>query len=280
MRRDALLLDQPVQHRSRPVCGIGRKPLRLKTETLLSSLDHGLRRTDLGLTDGAGRLDVKDDAELHVDEIVVGVRKECRSLVSSGPLGRGIGRRDELRDNLAGGAPRRVVEGRQILFHRAAGALRIAILVPVRTGDRALLIGVGRNQARINCKTFAANQTGCDASLDDALEHAAKNLSLTEALVAGTRERRMIRDSILEAELAEPPIGKVHLHFTTDQPLRTNRKDIPHDEHPDHQFRIDRRTSTSISASCGSLTANSTCSWRSTGSRSSLMSNSMRTQAR
>src|SRR5512136_2473685 len=51
----------------------------------------------------------------------------------------------------------------------------------------------------------------------------------------------MIRDSVFDTELAEPPIGEVHLHFTTDQPLRTDRKDIPHDQHPDHQFRIDRR---------------------------------------
>ena len=51
----------------------------------------------------------------------------------------------------------------------------------------------------------------------------------------------MIRDSILDTELAEPAIGEVHLHFTTDQSLRADRKDIPHDQHPDHQFRIDRR---------------------------------------
>ena len=36
--------------------------------------------------------------------------------LSSGPLGRGIGRRNELRDNLAGRPPRRIVEGRQISF--------------------------------------------------------------------------------------------------------------------------------------------------------------------
>ena len=51
----------------------------------------------------------------------------------------------------------------------------------------------------------------------------------------------MIRDSILDTELAEPAIGEVHLHFTADQSLRADRKDIPHDQHPDHQFRIDRR---------------------------------------
>src|SRR6202022_4613491 len=51
----------------------------------------------------------------------------------------------------------------------------------------------------------------------------------------------MIRDSILDAELAEPAIGEVHLHFTVDQSLRADRKDITHDQHPDHQLRIDRR---------------------------------------
>src|ERR1700743_990236 len=50
----------------------------------------------------------------------------------------------------------------------------------------------------------------------------------------------MIRDSVLDTELAEPPIGEVHLHFTAEQPLRADREDIPHDQHPDHQLWIDR----------------------------------------
>lgn len=91
MWRDALILDQPVQHRSSPVSGIPDKPLWLEAEALLCSFDHGLRRADLGLANGAGCLDVNDDAELHVDEIIVGVCKECRPLVSAGPLGGGIG---------------------------------------------------------------------------------------------------------------------------------------------------------------------------------------------
>src|SRR3954447_22582342 len=51
----------------------------------------------------------------------------------------------------------------------------------------------------------------------------------------------MIWDRILNAELAEPAIREVHLNFATDQTLRADRKDISHDQHPDHQFRIDRR---------------------------------------
>src|SRR5450631_3699492 len=241
MWRDALLLDQPVQHRSCPVSGIADKPLRLETKALLGSLYHGLCRADLGLANGAGGLDVNDDAELHVDEIVVGVSKECWSLVRSGPLGRGIGRRDELRDDVAGRTPPRFVEGRQILPHGTAGPRRIAIPAPILTCDRTLLIGVSLDQARVDCKAFAANQTGRKARVDDPFEHAAENIPFTKPLVPGARERRMIRDRVLDTELAEPTIGKVHLHFTADQPLRADCKYIPHDQHPDHQFWIDRR---------------------------------------
>src|ERR1700757_4296769 len=70
MWRDTLLLDQPVQHRGCPVGGITRKPLGLETEALLCSLDHGLRRTDFGLANGAGGLNVNDEVELHVDAII------------------------------------------------------------------------------------------------------------------------------------------------------------------------------------------------------------------
>ena len=45
--RDAFLLIQPVQRRSCPVSGISDKPLGLKAEALLRSLDHGYCRADL-----------------------------------------------------------------------------------------------------------------------------------------------------------------------------------------------------------------------------------------
>src|ERR1700722_12153451 len=171
MWRDALLLDQPVQHRSRPVCSIGRKSLWLETEALLGPLDHGLRRADLGLTNGARGFDINDDAELYIDQIVIRISEECRPLVSPGPLGRRIRWRDELRDHVAGRAPGGIVEGCQILLHRPAGPQWIAIAAPVMTRDRTLLVGVSRNQARIDCKAFASNQTGGNACLDDPFEH-------------------------------------------------------------------------------------------------------------
>jgi hypothetical protein len=151
-----------------------------------------------------------DDTELHINEIVVGVCEECRSLVSPGPLRRGIGWRDELRDNVAGGTLRRIVEGRQILLHRAIGPRQIAIPSPVLPCDRALLVGVGRDQTGIDGKAFTTNKTGGNARLDNPLEHAAKNIPLAETLVAGARKCRMIRDSVLNTEFAEPtPIPRL-----------------------------------------------------------------------
>src|SRR5437763_6289636 len=154
-------------------------------EALLCSVDHGPGRADLSLANGAGCLNVNNDPELHVDEVVVGVSKKCRSFVCSGPLCRGIGRRDELRDNVAGRAPCPIVEGRQILLHGAAGPSRIALPMPILTCDRALLVGIGLDQARIDGKAFATNQVGRNAPLDHPFEHTTENVSLAEALVAG-----------------------------------------------------------------------------------------------
>src|ERR1700690_713555 len=103
-------VDQPVEVGTRTVAGIASKPFGLETEALLRSLNHGLCRTDLGLANGPRGLDINDDAELHVDEIVVGVSEECRSLVRSGPLGRRIGWRDELRHHVARPSPGRITE--------------------------------------------------------------------------------------------------------------------------------------------------------------------------
>jgi len=104
-----------------------------------------------------------------------------------------------------------------------------------------LLIGVGDNQACIDRKAFASDQPRCNARRHNTLEYTAKNITLAEPFAAGARERRGIRDLVLNVQAAEPAIGEVHLNLTAEQPLRTDRKDIPDDEHPDHQFRVNRR---------------------------------------
>ena len=97
VRRDPLLIDNPIERLGRAIGRIGGKVLRLEVKSFLGSLDHRLRRADLGLTDGSGSFDVNNDAELDVNEIVIGIGKECWLAHRTGPLRGRIGRRDELR---------------------------------------------------------------------------------------------------------------------------------------------------------------------------------------
>jgi hypothetical protein len=148
-------------------------------------------------------LQINDDTEIHVDEIVVGVSEECRSLVSPGPLGCRIGWRDD-RHNIAGRAPRGIVEGRQILLHRAAELLGIAIPAPILTRDRTLLIGVRLNQTRIDRKAITANQTGRVARFDDPLEHAVESVSLAVRLAAAAEYQFNIVTAAPQPEPRQP----------------------------------------------------------------------------
>ena len=51
----------------------------------------------------------------------------------------------------------------------------------------------------------------------------------------------MTRNLLLHAELTELALGEVHLQLATQQPFGTQAKDIADDQHPDHQYPINRR---------------------------------------
>src|SRR5256886_17205271 len=79
------------------------------------------------------------------------------------------------------------------------------------------------------------------------LEHTPEDVTVAEPLVARTRERRMIRNLILDRQPAKPTIGEVHLHIATQRSLRADREHVADDQHPVHQFRVNRLpTSTGI----------------------------------
>ena len=70
---------------------IGGEPLRLEAEALFGALQHGSCGTHFGLADRARGFNIHDHAALDVDQIVVGISKEHRSLErarSIAPLGR------------------------------------------------------------------------------------------------------------------------------------------------------------------------------------------------
>src|SRR5262245_46109642 len=112
--------------------------------------------------------------KLHVDQIIVGISEEGWSAHRAGPLGGWIGRRHKLRRDVARRTEGSVVEGRQILPHGPARDLGITRLLPLRPGDRALLVGVGRNQACIDRKPFATDQPSRNTCLNNTLKRTAR----------------------------------------------------------------------------------------------------------
>jgi hypothetical protein len=94
----------------------------------------------------------------------------------------------------------------------------------------------------IDGESLAADQTDLNARSNHALKHATEDLALTEALIAGAGERRVVWYGIFQAQLAKPPIGQINLNLAADLPLRSDGENVPDDQHPDHQHRIDRRS--------------------------------------
>jgi len=105
-----------------------------------------------------------------------------------------------------------------------------SLLAPFGTGDRAALVGVGLDEARIDGKVFAADEAGGAAGEHDALEDVAQHVAVAEAAVADPVERRVVGHLVVEVEAAEPakrqPVGDL-----LGQPaLRAHAIAIPDDE--------------------------------------------------
>src|SRR4029079_18097430 len=146
------------------------------------------------------RLDIDDDRRLQVDQVVVGVGKERMPFVSAGPLGGRIRPGDELRYRLAGCAPGRLIQGIEIFpdgSARPGNGLPVDI---IRPGSRALLVGIGSNQAGIDSKGRTINQPFCHAASDHGLEQLAQQIAIAEAAMPILGEGRVVRHPAIETE--------------------------------------------------------------------------------
>ena len=73
------------------------------------------------------------------------------------------------------------------------------------------------------------------------LAGAAAEIGLSWIPIVFIRRLTMVGYPILDAELAKPPICQIDLHLGAQPPLRADCKHASHNQHPDHQHRIDRR---------------------------------------
>ncbi len=121
---------------------------------------------------------------LGIDQVIRGIGKEGGTAHGAGPLRRRIRGRDELRLNGGSRTPGSLIESGQILLNGAAGLCAMILSRPRAAWDGALIVGVSRNQAGIDRKAFASNQTLGQAPLDDCFEQMAQDVALAEAAVA------------------------------------------------------------------------------------------------
>jgi hypothetical protein len=143
-------MDQPGEHLGRAIGAVGAEPLGIEPEAVLDPLDHGPRRPNLRLPDGAAGLDVDNDGVVEVDQVVRRVGEEGLALVRAGPLRGRIRPRDELWRRRARRAPGSIVERVEVLADRTPGRRQFLPVDFVRAVRRALPVGVGPDQAGID----------------------------------------------------------------------------------------------------------------------------------
>ena len=108
VRDDLLLFDQPAKELARPVGRVGGKPLRLQTEALLRSIQHGLGCGNFIVGASRRRLDIHNHGVLDVDEVVQPIAKLHALVGLGGPCRLWVRRRDHL--------GRLALEGRRFAF--------------------------------------------------------------------------------------------------------------------------------------------------------------------
>ena len=114
--------------------------------------------------------------------------------------------------------------------------------VPVCLGCGVLLIGVRLDQAGIRRKALAADQPLRDAARHHRFKEMAQQITVAETTVAVFGKGGMIRHAVCQIETAKPSICKIEMHFLAQPALRSDAQTVPNQQHPDQQFRVNRRT--------------------------------------
>jgi len=234
VRFDLLFIDHPAQHFRSAIGGVANQSSRRKIEALFDPVDHRLGRIYFVTPVRRCGLDIDDDPGLYVDQVVGRVRIERWSTGCCGPLRSRIGRGDIL------GRPVRclgVVQRLEILADRM-GERRLAIPSRFDARDTFLTIGICFDDAGVYGEPLASDQTFGETAIKHLLKHEAQCVVVAESPVAILRERRVIGNSIFQAEPAEPAIGEVQVDLFAQPTLRANSKAVAHDQHPDQQRRI------------------------------------------
>jgi len=119
----------------------------------------------------------------------------------------------------------RLIQGRQILAHRAADRCPIR---PVGLCARhtTLPVRIGLHQAGIDREPFTTHQPLAHAALQHLLEHEPQRIAVAKPAVAVLGERRVVRDRAFQAQPAEPAIRQVQMDLLAQPSLRPDAEAV------------------------------------------------------
>jgi hypothetical protein len=106
--------------------------------------------------------------------------------------------------------------------------------------DPLLPIGIRLDQAGVDREAFPADQPLTNAAPQHRLKHASQQIALAEAAMSVLRKGRMVGYVAVEPESAEPAVCQVEMNLLTKSSLGADAEAVADDQHPDHQFGIDR----------------------------------------
>lgn len=90
---------------------------------------------------------------------------------------------------------------------------------PTGLGRWSQLVQVGHDKTGIDGEPFPTDQTLLDATRNNPFEDQPEQVAVAELVVAVLGERRMIRDTPVESEPTEPPMGQVQMQLLAQPPL-------------------------------------------------------------
>jgi hypothetical protein len=81
-----------------------------------------------------------------------------------------------------------------------------------------------------------------DAACQNILKQLPKKVAVAEMVVAVLGEGRVVGNCVGQIQAAEPAINQIEMNFFANTALRTDPHALADNQHPDHEFRIDRRS--------------------------------------
>jgi len=112
--------------------------------------------------------------------------------------------------------------------------------IRIRSYDTLEATSIRFDHARIHGEALPANKASIHATPHHSLEDMAEDVALAEPTMTVLSEGGVVGNQIFEAKTTEPAIGEVQRHVFAEPTLGADAETVSNDEHPHHQFRVDR----------------------------------------